>query len=59
MRKSAASFWRRLAVAHPQGIHLAGATHPSTAKRFLAIEKAAEEVDRKRAGNAPLVPEER
>ncbi len=57
--RKAASFWRRLAVAHPQGIHLAGATHPSTAKRFLAIEKAAEEVDRKRAGNAPLVPEER
>ena len=57
--KSAASFWRRMAVAHPKGIHLAGSTHPSTATRFLAIEKAAEEVDRKRAGNAPLVPEER
>ena len=57
--KSAASFWRSLAVAHPKGIHLAGSTHPSTAKRFLAIEKAADEVDRKRAGNAPLVPDER
>lgn len=55
----AASFWRRLAVAHPQSIHLAGSTHPSTAKRFLAIETAAEEVARKRADNAPLVPDER
>ena len=57
--RKAASFWRRMAVAHPRGIHLSGSTHPSTAKRFLAIEKAADEVDRKRAGNAPLVPEER
>ena len=57
--RQAASFWRRIAVAHPKGIHLAGATHPSTATRFLAIEKAAEEIDRKRAASMPLVPEER
>ena len=55
----AASFWRRLSVAHPQGIHLAGSTHPSNAKRFLAVEKAAREVARKRAQNLPLVPDER
>ena len=57
--RKAASFWRRLAVAQPQSINLAGSTHPSTAKRFLAIEKAAEEIERKRARTLPLVPEER
>lgn len=57
--RGAASFWRRMAVAHPRAIHLAGSTHPSTAQRFLAIEKAADEVDRKRKAGQPLVPEER
>lgn len=57
--RKAASFWRRMSVAHPQGIHLAGTTHPSNAKRFLAVEKAAREVERKRAANLPLVPDER
>lgn len=57
--RSAASFWRRMAVAHPRAIRLAGSTHPSTVKRFLAIEQAAREVERKRAANAPLTPEER
>ena len=57
--RGAASFWRRMAVAHPRAINLAGSTHPSTAKRFLAIQRAAEEVDRKREAGLPLVPEER
>ena len=55
----AASFWRRMATAHPGAIHLSGSTHPSTAKRFLAIEKAVEEIESKRARKLPLVPDER
>ena len=56
--KQAAKFWRRMARIHPRGIHLAGSTHPSTAKRFLAVQKAADEVARKRISGQPLVPEE-
>ena len=52
-------FWRRMAVNHPSSIHLAGSSHPSTAKRFVAIRMAAEEIARKRKEGSPLVPEER
>ena len=55
----AAAFWRRMAERNPQAIHLAGTTHPSTATRFLAIEKAAAEIAAKRAAGKPLVPEEK
>lgn len=55
----AASFWRRLAASHPAAIHLAGSTHPSTAKRFLAIEQAVAEFERKRKNRLPLIPDER
>ncbi len=51
--------WRRMAEAHPDGIHLAGSTHPSSAKRYLAIQEAVREIDRKRANGLPLVPDER
>ncbi len=57
--RGAASFWRRLGAAHPKSIHLAGSTHPSTAKRFLAIEQALSEFERKSRNNLPLIPEER
>jgi len=56
---AAASFWRRMAVEYPQVISLAGSTHPSTAKRFLAVEMAVGEVADKRLRNLPLIPEER
>lgn len=52
-------FWRRMAINHPSSIHLAGSSHPSTAKRFVAIRMAAEEIARKRQEGLPLVPEER
>ena len=55
----AASFWRRLGAEHPTAIHLLGSTHPSTAKRFLAVEQAVEEFQMKKAKGLPLVPEER
>lgn len=54
--KGAADLWRRMATANPAAIHLAGSTHPSTAKRFLAIEAAADEVVKKAAGGEPLAP---
>ena len=57
--KNAVSFWRRLGAAHPAAIHLTGSTHPSTAKRFLAIEKALAEFEHKRKSILPLIPDER
>ncbi|MDP7053966.1 MAG: M48 family metallopeptidase [Alphaproteobacteria bacterium] len=51
-------FLRRMAVNHPSSIHLAGSSHPSTAKRFVAIRMAAKEIARKRRQGLPLVPEE-
>jgi len=52
----AADLWRRMAAAHPEAIHLAGSTHPSTAKRFIAIREASHEVESKRSLGQPLVP---
>ena len=54
--QKAAYFWRRMAAAHPSAIGLQGTTHPSSAKRFLAVEAASREVAGKRAKGAPLVP---
>lgn len=54
----AANLWRKMAAAHPVAINLGGSTtHPSTAKRFLAIEMAAKEITDKKAAGLPLVPE--
>ena len=46
-------------TANPRSISLIGTTHPSTAKRYLAIEKAVEEIQRKRVNGELLIPEER
>ena len=54
--KKAAYFWRRMAAAHPRAIGLQGTTHPSSAKRFLAVEAATREVAGKRARGEALVP---
>lgn len=55
--RKAAYFWRRMAAAHPSAIGLQGTTHPSSAKRFLAVEAASREVAEKRVKGAPLVPD--
>lgn len=55
--RKAARFWRRMAAAHPSAIGLQGTTHPSSAKRFLAVEAASREVADKQARGAALVPE--
>lgn len=54
--KNAAHLWRRMAASNPAAIHLRGSTHPSTAKRFLAIGATADEVADKSAKGLPLVP---
>ena len=54
-----ANLWRRMAANNPRSIHLAGTTHPSTAKRFLAIEQTASEIAKKKSSGKPLVPEDR
>ena len=55
----AAQLWRRMAATHPMAINLKGSTHPSTAKRFLAIEKTAEEIKQKIKRGEPLIPEKK
>ena len=45
--------WRRRI---PAPIGLQGTTHPSSAKRFLAVEAATKEIAGKRARGEPLVP---
>lgn len=55
---SAPQLWRRMAANNASGIHLAGGSHPSTAKRFLALEATVKEINAKKAKGLPLVPEE-
>ena len=50
-------FWRKMASKNPGGIHLDGSTHPSTAKRFLALEQAIAEIDKKEKEGKPLLPD--
>ncbi len=52
-----AHLWRRMAARHPGSIDLAGTTHPSTAKRFLAIEATRDEILAKKAAGEPLEPD--
>jgi len=52
-----AKFWRKMAANHPRSIHLSGSTHPSSAKRFIAIEKTKEEIRAKEKQGLPLIPE--
>ncbi|MBI5162709.1 MAG: M48 family metalloprotease [Magnetospirillum sp.] len=54
---NAAQLWRRMGVVHPASIHLEGSTHPSTAKRFMAIEETVKEIDGKRSRGEALVPD--
>lgn len=54
----AAFLWRRLAAEHPDAIHFAGGTHPSTPVRFQLVQKASDEFLAKQRRGLPLVPEE-
>lgn len=55
----APNLWRRMAANNASGIHLAGSTHPSTAKRYLALEETVKEIKAKKASGKKLIPEER
>lgn len=48
--------WRELATEHPKAIDLEGSTHPSTAKRFLAIENTIGEIEEKVEQGLDVVP---
>jgi predicted Zn-dependent protease len=52
-----ANFWRRMAVENPASIEKSYSnTHPSSPERFLAIEKAVNEINGKKQLGMPLVP---
>jgi membrane-associated protease RseP (regulator of RpoE activity) len=57
--KDAAKFWRRMAAANPNGISQRGmiASHPATSDRFIALQKAVQEIEAKRAAGKVLDPE--
>jgi beta-barrel assembly-enhancing protease len=57
--EGAEQFWRKMAINHPKSIHLSGSSHPSSAKRFIAIRLAVEEIKEKQKSGKPLVPKER
>ena len=56
---NAAAIWRRMATENPEAIDIQDSTHPSTSKRFLSVERAVEEFERKRANGLSLIPEEK
>ena len=51
-------FWRRMGAANPAAIDLAGSTHPSSAKRYVALEMTVKEIKAKKAKGGKLVPDE-
>jgi peptidase M48-like protein/PDZ domain-containing protein len=52
----APNFWRHFAQANPKSIGFAH-THPTTAERFVRMERAIAEINEKRARNLALRPE--
>jgi Zn-dependent protease with chaperone function len=51
----APDIWRRMALKNPDSIYLT-TTHPSTASRFIAMEKIVKEIQEKKKAGKPLVP---
>lgn len=54
--RTVAEFWRRMALDDPKGISM-GTTHPSSSKRFVALDAGGAEIARKRQAGQPLRPE--
>lgn len=50
--------WRRMAIANPLTIGHA-TTHPTTPNRFVLLEATLREIEAKRVGGLPMVPERR
>ncbi len=53
---AAAAFWKRMAHADPIGGLLSDGTHPGNGERIRDLERAADEIDAKRAAGQPLDP---
>lgn len=53
--KQAPNFWRRMGAEHPAGI-AHGASHPNTANRYLALDKAVQEIAEKKTAGLALAP---
>jgi len=51
----AAAFWRKMATRFPDGIYTGG-THPTSAERYVALNKTAAEIRAKRESGKPLRP---
>jgi hypothetical protein len=51
----APTFWRHMAQANPKSIGMAY-SHPTTAERFVRMDKAIREIEAKRAAGQPLRP---
>lgn len=54
--RSVPEIWRRMAIDNPKAI-IMGTTHPSTSKRFVAMEAGGAEIAAKRKAGKPLRPE--
>lgn len=54
----AAHLWRRMAALNPNGIYN-GSTHPTTAERYVLLEKTAAEIKAKQRAGRPLLPDEK
>ena len=51
----AAGLWRRMAALNPNGIYV-GTTHPTTAERYILLEKSAAEIEAKQKAGQKLLP---
>lgn len=54
--RTVAEFWRRMALDNPKGITI-GTTHPSSSKRFVALDAGGAEIAGKRQAGQPLRPD--
>lgn len=52
----APKFWRRMSKKNPDGMYT-GTTHPTNPDRYVALSKAIQEIEAKRAAGVPLMPE--
>jgi len=58
--KDAPLFWRKMAAEYPSSIKESFmSTHPSSPKRFVALENTVGEIARKKRQGLPLLPEEK
>jgi beta-barrel assembly-enhancing protease len=54
--RNAPNLWRRMATESPGSIKFAS-THPTTAERYVRLEQGIQEIEKKQAEGAPLLPE--